>query len=58
VFINLKKSKRKDLTDILVVKSPNTPAACLLPLTNPFIFHPSFSILPDLVSNNTPISFP
>ena len=40
---------------ILVVVSPNNPA-CLLPLTNPFIFS-SFLILPNPFSFNTPIPF-
>ena len=40
---------------ILVVVSSNNPA-CLLPLTNLFIFS-SFSILLNLFSSNTPIPF-
>jgi hypothetical protein len=58
VFINLKKVKKKKLINILVVESSSTSIVYLSPLTNPFIFNPSFSILPNLVNSNIPISFP
>ena len=35
-----------------------TPIARPSPLTNSFIFNPFFSILPDVIFNNTPIPFP
>src|SRR6266567_2134250 len=33
-----------------VVASPNPLVVPLLPLTNPFLFNPSFSLLPNLIS--------
>ena len=44
-----------EIVYILVVVLPSNPA-CLLPLTNPFIFS-SFLILPKLFFSNTPIPF-
>ena len=35
----------------------NTPGSYLSPLTNPFTFNLSFLILPNIISNNTPIFF-
>ena len=43
---------------IVEVKSSNTPNPHSLPLANPFAFNLFFSILPDIISNNIPISFP
>ena len=37
-----------------VVVSPNLLMAPLLPLISPFLFNPSFSLLPNLISYNTP----
>ena len=38
-----------------VVTSPGIPLLALLsPLTDPFVFNPLFSLLPDLLSYNTP----
>ena len=35
----------------------NTPSPHLLPLADPFTFDFSFLILPNIISNNTPIPF-
>ena len=51
-----KKSKVKTVY-IAEVESFNTPSPYLLPLTDPFTFSFSFLILPDVISNNIPISF-
>ena len=37
-----------------VIASPNPLVVPLLPLVNPFIFNPSFSLLLNLFSYNTP----
>ena len=37
-----------------VVVSPSLSVAPLLPLVDPFIFKPSFSLFPNLLSYNTP----
>ena len=42
---------------IVEVKFINTPNPYLLPLFNSFNFNFSFSILPDVISNNTPVFF-
>ena len=39
------------------VKSFNTPNPHLLPLADFFIFNFSFLILPNILSNNTPVPF-
>ena len=41
----------------LKVESLATQVAYLLPLVNSFNFNPSFLILPNIISNNTPVSF-
>ena len=46
-----------EITYIVKVGSFNTLSPYLLPLTDPFTFNFSFSILPDVISNNIPISF-
>ena len=46
-----------EMVYIVAVKSFNTPNPYLLPLTNFFNFNFSFSILPDVISNNIPIPF-
>ena len=51
-----KKSKAK-IVYIAVVGSSNTPNSYLLPLANSFDFNLSCSILPDIISNNTPVPF-
>ena len=60
----LKDKKRKSANSIEVktaymamVEPFNTPSPYLSLLTNPFAFNLSFSILPDVISDNTPISF-
>ena len=42
---------------IAAVKSFNTPDPYLLPLANFFNFDLSFLILPNVISNNTPVPF-
>ena len=39
------------------VESLATRVAYLLPLANFFNFNPSFSILPDVISDNVPVPF-
>ena len=51
-----KKSKVK-ITYITEVVSFNTPNPYLLPLSSSFNFDFSFSILPDIISNNTGVPF-
>ena len=51
-----KKSKAK-IVYIAEVGSFNAPNPYLLPLSGSFNFNPSFSILPDIISNNTPVLF-
>ena len=46
-----------DITYIVEVVSIDVPNSHLLPSANPFTFDLSFLILPDVISNNTPISF-
>ena len=46
-----------EITYIAEVGSSNTPTPYLLPLADSFNFNFSFSILPDIISNNTPIFF-
>ena len=42
---------------IVKVKSVNTPNPYLLPLSGFFNFDFSFSVLPDVIFNNTPVPF-
>jgi len=49
----LKEEEVKALS-IGVVASPVLLVAPLLPLADPFLFGPSFSLLPDLISYDTP----
>ena len=46
-----------EMVYIVAVKSFNTPNPHLLPLSGSFDFNFSFLILPDIISNNTPILF-
>ena len=46
-----------EIAYIAVVESFNTPNPYLLPLADSFNFNLSFSILPNIISDNTPISF-
>ena len=52
--------KKKSITEtvyIVKIGSFNAPNPYLLPLANSFNFNLSFSILPNIVSNNTLIPF-
>ena len=56
----LKVNKKKfkiEMAYIVEVKSINTPNPYLLPLSGSFNFDFSFSILLDVISNNTPVPF-
>ena len=59
--MNLKQIKKKEfkveMAYIVEVKSINTFNLYLLPLSGSFNFDFSFLILPDVISNNTPIPF-
>ena len=61
VYINLKLIKKKEfkveITYIVKVGSINAPNPYLLPLFSSFNFDFSFSILPDVISNNIPVFF-
>ena len=48
------KAKEKNSSE---AKSLATQVAHLLPLADSFDFNPSFSILPDVIFNNTPVPF-
>ena len=52
-----KKEFKIEIAYIAKVESINTPNPHLLPLSSSFNFDFSFSILPDIISNNTPIPF-
>ena len=54
---NKKKEFKIEITYIMAVKSINTPNPYLLPLFGSFNFDLSFSILPNVISDNTLISF-
>ena len=56
-MLELKAVKEKEKNN-LEVESLATQVAHPLPLTNSFIFNPSFLILPDMIFNNTFIPFP
>ena len=54
------KEKKKSIVETVYtakVKSFNTPDPRLLPLADSFNFNLSFLILPDIISNNIPVSF-
>ena len=56
----LKADKKKfkiEIAYIVEIKSINTLNPYLLPLSSSFDFDLSFLILPDIISNNTPIPF-
>ena len=46
-----------EITYIAKVGFSNAPNPYLLPLSSSFNFNFSFSILPDVISNNTPVPF-
>ena len=55
--INKKKESKVEITYIARVESVNTFNSYLLPLSGSFNFDFSFSILPDIISDNTPVPF-
>ena len=55
--IDKKKESKVEIAYIVAVGSVNTPNSCLLPLSDSFNFNLSFLILPDVISNNTPVFF-
>ena len=52
-----KKESKVEITYIVEVGSVNASNLYLLPLSNSFNFDFSFLILPDVISNNTPVPF-
>jgi len=61
----LEAEERKDSTQVVeetahtpAVVSSDLPSAHPLPSTDPFAFDPSFSMLPDFLGGDTPVSFP
>ena len=52
-----KKESKVEIVYIVVVGSSNAPNLYLLPLANFFNFNLFFLILPDIISDNTPIPF-
>ena len=52
-----KKKFKIEITYTVEVGSVNTPNPYLLPLFGSFNFDFSFLILPDVISNNIPVSF-
>ena len=55
--IDKKKKSKMEMAYIVKVKSVNAPNFYLLPLSGSFNFDFSFSILPDIISNNIPVLF-
>ena len=55
--VNKKKESIAEIVYIAEVGSFNIPDSYLLPLADSFNFNFFFSILPDIISNNIPISF-
>ena len=54
---NKKKEFKVEIAYIIVVKSVNISNPYLLPLSGSFNFNFSFLILPDIISDNTPVPF-
>ena len=52
-----KKKSKVEIAYIVKVGSINIPNFYLLPLSNSLNFDFSFSILPNVISNNTPVFF-
>ena len=52
-----KKESKVETVCIAEIESFNTPSPYLLPLTNLFAFNFFFLILPDVISDNTPVPF-
>ena len=55
--VDKKKKSKVEIAYIVEVGSANTLNFYLLPLSSSFNFNLSFSILPDVISNNTPVPF-
>ena len=55
--VNKKKEFKVEMAYIVEVKSINTSNSYLLPLSSSFNFNFSFLILPDVISDNTPVFF-
>ena len=54
---NKKEKSKVEITYIAEVGFFNTPNPYLLPLSGSFDFDFSFLMLPDIISNNTPVLF-
>ena len=54
---NKKEKFKVEITYIVKVGFSNASNSCLLSLTDFFAFNFSFLILPDILSNNTPVPF-
>ena len=52
-----KKKFKVKMAHIVAVGSVNTPNSHLLPLSDSFDFNFFFLMLPDIISNNTPVPF-
>ena len=55
--IDKKRKSKVEMAYIVKLESINTPDPYLLPLSSFFNFDFSFSILPDIISDNTPVPF-
>ena len=55
--VDKKKESKVEITYIVKVEFINTSNPYLLPLSGSFNFDLSFSILPDVISNNMPVPF-
>ena len=55
--VDKKKKSKVEMAYIAKVEFINTPNPYLLPLSSSFNFDFSFLILPDIISNNTPVPF-
>ena len=55
--VNKKKESKVEIAYTVKVESVNAPNLYLLPLSGSFDFNLSFSILPDVISNNILIPF-
>ena len=55
--VNKKKKFKIEMAYIAKIEFINTPNPYLLPLSGFFNFNFSFSILPNIISDNTPVPF-
>ena len=55
--VDKKKKFKVEIAYIVKVKSIDTPDSYLLPLSSSFNFNLSFLILPNIISDNIPVSF-